>query len=550
VCQAARVRDRLAPRLLAPSPQVVLVAALLFAVDQFVYQRVGTAVATQAPLDWTDHLLTTLFIVWALGPRFRAGWLMPALTASVLIDVDHIPGQLGSHILTAGTARPYTHSLLTIVCLLGAGLRRSRWRHVALGAALGVASHLWRDLAEPHGAGVALLWPVSDRTVTTPAAVYLASVAGLALISFGRAAVCRRPDDAHSPMTEPLILIGAGGTAGHVVPALAVADALREAGARVTFAGGERSEQELVPAAGYELHTLRVVPLPRRSPAGAARAAAVDTGALRAAFGLVRRLRPAAVLGAGGYVAGPVGLAGSLRRVPLVLMEADSHLGLTNRALAPLARRVCLAFPLDGRDGDRYRLTGRPVPEPASDRAAARARFGIEPAEPCVLVFGGSQGARSINHAAIEAFAGARFRVLHAAGVRDLDELRSPGPHYDLRGYISDFGEALLAADLVVARAGGSVFEIAAHGRPMVLIPYPHATADHQAANARYFERQGAAIVIPDGELSGPRLAQEVGRLLGDPGRLTAMARASSALARPGAARDIAGEILSIASRR
>ena len=347
-----------------------------------------------------------------------------------------------------------------------------------------------------------------------------------------------------SSATAPSILIGAGGTAGHVVPAIAVADALRDRGARVAFVGGERAERELVPEAGYELHSLRVVSLPRGNVGAAARAFAVDTGALREAARLVRRLRPDAVLGAGGYVAGPVGLAGALRRVPLVLMEADSHLGLTNRALAPLARRVCLAFPLPGRDGARYVLTGRPVPAPATDREAARARFSIPEDERCVLVFGGSQGARSINHAAIEAFGEARFRVLHAAGTRDLPDLTAPGPHYDLRGYISDFSEALLAADLVIARSGGSVFEIAAHGRPMVLIPYPHATGDHQMANARYFERAGAAVVIPDGELSGPRLAQEVGRILADPSRLAAMARGSQAMARPDAADRIAGEVL------
>jgi UDP-N-acetylglucosamine--N-acetylmuramyl-(pentapeptide) pyrophosphoryl-undecaprenol N-acetylglucosamine transferase len=201
----------------------------------------------------------------------------------------------------------------------------------------------------------------------------------------------------------PLIVIGAGGTAGHVVPALAVADALRAEGAEVVFAGGQRAEQELVPAAGYELHTLHVQPLARRSPARAARAAVVDAGAVRDARRLVRSLKPAAALGAGGYVAGPVGLAAVLSHVPLVLMESDSHLGLTNRLLAPLARAVCLAFPIPGRDGARYRLTGRPVPPPATDRAAARARFGIGPEETCVLVFGGSQGARSINHAALEA---------------------------------------------------------------------------------------------------------------------------------------------------
>jgi UDP-N-acetylglucosamine--N-acetylmuramyl-(pentapeptide) pyrophosphoryl-undecaprenol N-acetylglucosamine transferase len=200
-----------------------------------------------------------------------------------------------------------------------------------------------------------------------------------------------------------------------------------------------------------------------------------------------------------------------------------------------------------GRDGARYRLTGRPVPAPAVDRPAARARFGIGPEESCVLVYGGSLGARSINHAAVEAFAGARFRVLHAAGERDLPDLQSPGPHYDLRGYVSDFGEALLASDLVVSRAGGSIFEIAAHGRPAVLIPYPFATADHQTANARFMERAGAAIVIPDRELTPARLAQEVGRLLADPSRLAAMARASATMARPDAAREIAHEVLAAA---
>jgi UDP-N-acetylglucosamine--N-acetylmuramyl-(pentapeptide) pyrophosphoryl-undecaprenol N-acetylglucosamine transferase len=343
------------------------------------------------------------------------------------------------------------------------------------------------------------------------------------------------------------IVIGAGGTAGHVVPALAVADALRSEGAEVVFIGGERAELQLVPEAGYELRTLRVAPLPRRRPVRAARAGLVDAVALGRARRMLGELRPAAVMGAGGYVAGPVGLAAVLRRIPLVLSEADSHLGLTNRLLAPFARRLCLAFPLEGRSGSRYRVTGRPVPPPATDRDAARARFGISEADTCVLVCGGSQGARSINQAAVEAFAGARFRVLHAAGERDLPELNSPGPHYDLRGYISRFGEALLASDLVVSRAGGSIFEIAAHGRPAVLIPYPHATADHQSANARFMAQSGAAVVIPDRELTPARLAAEVGQLLADRGRLTAMARASTAMARPDAAREIAHEVLAAA---
>ncbi len=337
------------------------------------------------------------------------------------------------------------------------------------------------------------------------------------------------------------------------MPALAVADALRADGAEVTFVGGDRAELELVPAAGYELRTLRVMPLPRGRPLKAVQAALVAAVAVREARRIVKELRPAAILAGGGYVAGPVGLSAVLTRIPLVLTEADSHLGLTNRLLAPFARRVCLAFPIEGRDSPRYVLTGRPVPAPATDWQAARERFGIGLRESCVLVFGGSQGARSINRAAIDAFAGARFRVLHAAGerdLRDLEDMVAPGAHYDLRGYIPRFGEALLASDLVVARAGGSIFEIAAHGKPAVLVPYPYATADHQTANARFMERTGAAIVIPDSELTAARLANEVGRLLADRGRLAAMARASAAVARPDAARDIAHQLLAVARTR
>jgi UDP-N-acetylglucosamine--N-acetylmuramyl-(pentapeptide) pyrophosphoryl-undecaprenol N-acetylglucosamine transferase len=343
------------------------------------------------------------------------------------------------------------------------------------------------------------------------------------------------------------VLIAAGGTAGHVVPALVVADALRAEGAEVSFAGGERAEAELVPAAGYDLHRLRVAPIPRRQPVAAARAASIDARAVLTARRLLRATAPNVVLGAGGYVAAPAGLAAATRGVPLVLLEADSHLGLSNRLLAPMARRVCLAFPIAGREGDRYLVTGRPIPPPPTDRDAARRRFGIDPDETCVLVFGGSQGARSINLAAIEAFAGggwAGIHVLHAAGERDLPDLHAPGPHYDLRGYMSDFGDALLAADLVVARAGGSVFEIVAAGRPAVLIPYPYATADHQTANAAFMERAGAAVVIPDAELNGPRLAQVVGGLLADRIRLAAMANAAATVARPDAARIVALEVL------
>lgn len=332
-----------------------------------------------------------------------------------------------------------------------------------------------------------------------------------------------------------------------MVPALAVADALRAEGAEVAFVGGERAEADLVPAAGYRFERIRVAGLDRRNPLRAARAVGLAAAAVARSRRLLGELGADAAMAGGGYVAGPVGLAAALARIPLVVTEADSHLGVANRLLAPFARRVCLAFPIAGRDGERYRVTGRPVPPPATDVAAARARFGLAPDDTVVLVFGGSLGARSINRAAVEGLAGAGFRVLHASGRRDFAELSAPGPHYDLRPYIDGFGEAILAADLVVARSGGSVFEIAAHGRPAILIPYPHAAADHQTANARWMEQAGAAVVIPDAELTPARLAHEVGELLRDRARLERMARASAALARPQAARDVARELLEAA---
>jgi UDP-N-acetylglucosamine--N-acetylmuramyl-(pentapeptide) pyrophosphoryl-undecaprenol N-acetylglucosamine transferase len=354
------------------------------------------------------------------------------------------------------------------------------------------------------------------------------------------------------------VVIAAGGTAGHVVPALAVADALRARGADVEFVGGERAEAELVPAAGYPFHRLRVAGIDRSNPLRAARAVLLAGVATVKARSLLRRLGAGAVMGGGGYVAGPVGLAARSLRLPLVLTEADSHLGVANRLLAPLAKRVFLAFPIEGRSGSRWRVSGRPVPAGTgrADRAAARARFGIGADERCILVFGGSLGARRLNDAALDAFGtAAPGAVLHASGRRDhddlrtrLDELGAP-PHYHLHPYIEPFADALAAADLAVARAGGGVQELLVAGLPSVLVPYPHATADHQTKNARWAERAGAAVVVPDAELDGPRLAREVAALLGSPQRMAALANAAQAAARPDAAERIADELLALARR-
>ena len=369
------------------------------------------------------------------------------------------------------------------------------------------------------------------------------------------------------------IVIAAGGTAGHVVPALAVADALRSEGVEVEFIGSERAEARIVPDAGYPLHTISVEGLSRSNPLRAIRALVRAAAAVARARVILAALAPDAVMGGGGYVAGPVALAALTRRIPIVLTEADSRLGLTNRMLAPFARRVCLSFPpsrprrtwrwrtlgraarasvRDGRVG-KFRVTGRPLFRPTQDRRAARERFGVEPEQPCVLVFGGSLGSQSINRAALAALTGSSFHVLHVCGSRDFRALAAGTlpAGYDLREYLpeADFPQALAAADLVVARSGGSVFELAAHSLPAILVPYPHAAGDHQSANAAWMSAAGAAIVIPDDELTPPRLAREVASLLADRARLAAMASASGRLARPQAAAEVAAELLEAARR-
>ena len=177
-------------------------------------------------------------------------------------------------------------------------------------------------------------------------------------------------------------------------------------------------------------------------------------------------------------------LAAGALRIPAALTEADAHLGLANRLAAPFARRVFFAFPIEGLEGPKYQVVGRPIPERSrsADQAAARQAFGLPAEGPVVLVFGGSQGSRRLNEAALEAFAEEGPAVLHLAGERDYPELAraSAARDYRLLPFTDEFGAALAAADLVVARAGGSVWEVAAAGKPALLVPYPHATADHQ----------------------------------------------------------------------
>jgi UDP-N-acetylglucosamine--N-acetylmuramyl-(pentapeptide) pyrophosphoryl-undecaprenol N-acetylglucosamine transferase len=319
----------------------------------------------------------------------------------------------------------------------------------------------------------------------------------------------------------------------------------------VTFAGSpDRVESQLVPEAGFELDTFRVSGLPRKPGLALARALWQAAMAPAACLRILARRRPDVVLGAGGYVAGPMVLAARLRGVPAALTEADARLGLANRLAAPFARRVFLAYEIPGRDGPRYGVVGRPVPvaHQGATREEGRSRFGLPLEEPVVAVFGALAGARSLNELAVTAWGDAGPAVLYISGQRDYDSLRRRvnRPGYVLVPRTDHFGAALAAADIAVSRAGGTVWELAAAGTPAILVPYPYATADHQTLNARHFERGGGAVVVPDSELS--RVPALVDELLADPERRSRMSDAMRSLARPHAADEIAEELIRLAA--
>jgi UDP-N-acetylglucosamine--N-acetylmuramyl-(pentapeptide) pyrophosphoryl-undecaprenol N-acetylglucosamine transferase len=347
-------------------------------------------------------------------------------------------------------------------------------------------------------------------------------------------------------------LIAAGGTVGHVAPALAVAEALRLRGGLVTFAGSpDRVEARLVPEQGYEFDAFSVSGLPRRASLDFVRAVGRALAAPVACRAILRRRNPDAVLGAGGFVAGPMVLAARLERIPCALTEADAHLGLANRLVAPLAERVFLALPL-GQQGEKYRAVGRPIPATsrALERGEARSRLRLAADARVVLVFGGSLGARLLNDLALDTWAESGPAVIHLCGERDYPELqgRVSRPDYILQPFMEEIGVAYGAADIVLARAGGSVWELAAAGLPAVLVPGEFATGQHQEKNARWFAEAGGAVVVPEAEAAlAPR---EVEELLGDADRLAAMAAEMRAVAKPDAAEEIADELVSLAAAR
>lgn len=357
-------------------------------------------------------------------------------------------------------------------------------------------------------------------------------------------------------MTRVAVVAG-GGTAGHVLPGIAIAQALRARGWDVHYAGAARGlERRLVPPTGLPLVLLPGRGLQRRLTLENVRAVAGILRACWRAVHLVRRLRPAAVVGVGGYASVPFVLAAVLWRVPIVVAEQNTHPGAANRLAARFARAAAVSFP--GTPLPRAVVTGNPVRaevlavDRAADGPAAKAALGVPPDRVLVLVAGGSLGALSINRAVVELVARWRDRsdvaIRHVVGDRDWAAISAAAPElppgglvYQQVRYEDDMPRALAAADLGVFRSGSSMcFELAAVGLPSVLVPSPHVTGDHQTGNARALEAAGGAVVVPDAELDAGRLAAELDRLVADPDRRAAMAEAVRTLARPDAAGAVA----------
>jgi UDP-N-acetylglucosamine--N-acetylmuramyl-(pentapeptide) pyrophosphoryl-undecaprenol N-acetylglucosamine transferase len=360
-----------------------------------------------------------------------------------------------------------------------------------------------------------------------------------------------------APLTAPLALIMAGGTGGHVFPALALARELRARSWQVVWLGTRRGmEARLVPLEQIPLEWLSVSGLRGKGALVWISAPLKLMRALLQAVAVIRRRRPALVVGLGGFVAGPGGLAAWLLRKPLLIHEQNAIAGFTNRCLSHLARRVLEAFPGSFAPGVKAEVVGNPVRREIAQLPPPSQRFASRQGAIRVLVVGGSQGAAKLN--AIVPFALARaatalpFDVLHQSGERWIEAARSSyaqaGVKSRLQPFIEDMAEAYGWADLVVCRSGAlTVSELAAAGVGAILVPFAAATDDHQTRNAGFLVNEGAAVMIAEHELDAERLAGELSRLCEGRGRLLAMAERARALARPDAARQLADACVQLA---
>ncbi|MGA3187728.1 MAG: undecaprenyldiphospho-muramoylpentapeptide beta-N-acetylglucosaminyltransferase [Bryobacteraceae bacterium] len=348
-------------------------------------------------------------------------------------------------------------------------------------------------------------------------------------------------------MKKPATFVMAGGgTAGHVIPALAVARELRARGHSVRFIGTRRGiESKLVPAADFPIDWIEIGGLNRVGLRRMFTSLAELPVSIWQAARLLDRASPVtAIFSMGGYVAGPVLLAALWKRLPVVVMEPNAVPGFTHRGLARFVARALVSFEETVRSfpAGRAEVTGRPVrdeffaiaPKPRTDVLT-------------VLITGGSQGSRTLNRAAEESWslweqAGKKgwVRLIHQTGERAFADLapkfRASGMAGEISAFVDDMPRAFAEADLIVSRSGGTVSEIAAAGKPSILVPLPTAADQHQLRNAQAFEKAGAALLVLDSEMTGARLVEEVTRLSSTPGLLEKMGESARALARQGAA--------------
>ena len=372
-------------------------------------------------------------------------------------------------------------------------------------------------------------------------------------------------------MPQTFAIIAGGGTAGHVVPGLAIASALTERGldsSQIHYVGSARGiENRLVPAAGFPLTVLPGRGIQRRLTSANVRAAIGLVAAIVRGIVLVGRLRPAVVVALGGYASVPCVIGAVLWRVPIVVAEQNAVPGAANRLASRFARACAVSFA--DVDLPRATWTGNPVrPEVLAvanttdaQMRAARNRIGIGEDRVLVAVFGGSLGARRINNAIADAVPGwhqrADLAVRHVTGARDHEEIRDRmatidlgSLQYQLVEYEDDMPTVYAAADVVLCRAGASsVAELAVVGAASVLVPLPGAPGDHQTANAHALVSAGAAILVPDHELDADRLRAELDPLIGDAERRRAMQQAALRLARPDAAASVVDLVTTHARR-
>ena len=355
-------------------------------------------------------------------------------------------------------------------------------------------------------------------------------------------------------MAYTFVMAG-GGSGGHVVPALAVARELRSRGHRVVFVGVRRGmEAKLVPAEDFPIEWIETGALKRVGWRQTLETLAGLPGSVWQASRILDRVRPAAIFSMGGYVAGPVVLAALWKKIPVVMMEPNAVPGFTHRHLARYASRALVSFKETMRwfPSGRTEVTGLPI----------REEFFCVPAKPAgevmtVLITGGSQGSRTLNRAAEESWPLWKkdaIRLIHQTGAAMYEKLaprfRASGVAGEISPFIADMPRAFAEADIVVSRSGmGAVSELAAAGKPSILVPFPGSSDDHQLHNARAMEKSGAARVVLDREMNGARLVEEVSRLGADRAALEKMGAAARAFAKPGAANRAAAILEELASR-